>query len=164
MAFPTTVLPLPQDDIFADEPSLQQAYARVSAYEIDHFAPISNPLPARWLGHLLREVPIKESLAREINSCADDSEIEELSAYYQIRFLRVCESTCFPRRATPCTQAPYMIVKPAGGPTPAPSDHPSRTSFNDAIQMNAAEFCSVPRDHGEAKRWVHQFSQYYGQC
>ncbi len=90
MAFPTTFLPLPLDDMFADKPSLQQAYESLCAYETRHSAPINGPLSARWLGHLLREVPIKEDLVNEIASCKDDAAIEDLSIFYRDRLLRVC--------------------------------------------------------------------------
>ena len=90
MGFPTTVLPLPRDGIFTGQLSLQEAY------EADHPAPTSDSLPARWLGHLLREVPIKEALARSITSCADDGAIQHLSTYYRERFLRVCAYTHLP--------------------------------------------------------------------
>jgi len=133
MAFPTTVLPLPLDDMFVDEPSLQQAYESLCAYEARHSAPINDPLPARWLGHLLREVPLKGDLANEITSCEDDAAIRKLSIFYRDRFLRV--------------------FKAIGGPTPAPSDHPSRPSFDVMQELNAVlQDKNVPRDHGQAKR------------
>jgi hypothetical protein len=56
------------------------------AYESRLSASINNSLPARWLGHLLREVPI---FSKEITSCHDDSVLGELSTFYRERLLRV---------------------------------------------------------------------------
>ena len=47
MDFPTTVLPLPVDDRFANQPNLQRAYERLRAYEACHSATGGDSLPAR---------------------------------------------------------------------------------------------------------------------
>ena len=93
MAFPRIVLPLPRDNQFSDQSAgslqaLQFAYERLLTYETDHS---ESSLPARWLGHLLREVPVKENLASEINSCRDNTAIERLSTFYRDRLVRLCE-------------------------------------------------------------------------
>ena len=88
MDFPTSVVPLPRDELFSGQPSLQQAYERLLTYENDH---AGYPLPARWLGHLLREVLRKEDLAREITSCEGDTPVKLLSDFYRDTFLRLCE-------------------------------------------------------------------------
>ena len=150
MAFPTTVLPLPQDNIFSGQLGLQEAYDRLCVYETGHPAPISNPLPARWLGHLLREAPRKEALTREITCCADDAAIEALSVYYRDRFLRVCAYTSVALGPLP---EPCTSVKAAA----APSDYPSRPSFDVMQKLNAVlQDSDVPPDHDEAKRRVCQ--------
>ncbi len=52
-----------------------------------------------------------------------------------------------------------MTVKAIGEPTPAPSDHPSRPSFDVMQELNAVlQDNNVPRDHGQAKRLVRQSS------
>ena len=152
-AFPTTVLPLPRDDTFSDQPRLQQAYERLCTYESRLSVSANNPLPARWLGHLLREVPVKGILAREITSCKDDSALGKLSTFYRDRLLRVCEYTPnYIGSPLTCTS-----VQVAGGPTPAPSDHPSRPSVDVMQELNAVlPENYVPHDHGEAKRLVQQ--------
>ncbi|KAF8331903.1 uncharacterized protein EI90DRAFT_3055831 [Cantharellus anzutake] len=126
MAFPRTVVSLPSDDLFNGQPSLQQAYERLRTYETTHS---TKPLPARWLGHLLREVPVKDALAREITSCKDDTAIQDLSDIYRDLLLR--------------------LFKPQEGPTPDPSDPSSRPS--DVIVTNAILHDRVPQDHGAAK-------------
>ena len=52
-------------------------------------------LPARWLGHLLRELTAKENLANEITSCADDAAVVNVATFYRDRLLRLSEYCIF---------------------------------------------------------------------
>jgi len=50
---------------------------------------------ARILGYLIREGPsmqAKERVAKEVNSCLDDDEMDKLGEMYYSHYIRVCES------------------------------------------------------------------------
>ncbi|KAF8556879.1 hypothetical protein OG21DRAFT_1482659 [Imleria badia] len=117
--------PLPPDP-FPDNP-LQTAYQRCLALEVAAQAGLkpnsSCPPPlvcARLLGHLLRLAPNtngREQVQREIMSAADDDQLMEVASVYLNGFIRVFKRS---------------------EPTPAPSEHSSRSSMDDdarAVEM-----------------------------
>ncbi|KAH7884188.1 hypothetical protein F5I97DRAFT_1669731 [Phlebopus sp. FC_14] len=81
-------------------------------------APPGCPPPiisARLLGHLLRIAPPgngQGQVQRDIMNASDDNALMEVASVYQNGFIRA--------------------FKRSKGPTPAPSEHPSRPSFEDA--------------------------------
>lgn len=86
---PSGSRPLPPDALFLDRPALHEAYESLLAYQARHPEPA---LTARWLGHLLREVPVQEHLAREITDCRNiDSNLDDLSEKYISLLLKFCE-------------------------------------------------------------------------
>ncbi|KAF8322435.1 hypothetical protein F5887DRAFT_1142921 [Amanita rubescens] len=91
---------------------------------------------ARILGYLLKFAPTTEgcaTFAREVNSCCDDSALIALADKYTENFVRCCDQT---------HQKPH--------PTPAPSDHPSRPSFDIAKALRE-ELRKPPENHEAAK-------------
>ncbi|KAN0094628.1 hypothetical protein V8E55_002915 [Tylopilus felleus] len=93
---------------------------------------------ARLLGHLFRLAPTgnpQGQLQREITSAhSDHVKLMQLAAVYLQNFIRT--------------------FKRSSGPTPAPSEHPSRPSFEDTREyaMSMMEECKV--DHCSARTWA----------
>lgn len=79
---------LPNDQIFADSLEFNEVYQRLLNLESTRGKDL---VSIRWLGYLLREVPVKGSLATEILACTNDAEILELSKIYMGCLLRLCE-------------------------------------------------------------------------
>lgn len=115
---------------------------------------------ARLLGHLFRLAPTgnpQGQLQREITSAhSDHVKLMQLAAVYLQNFIRTCKSRLF----RPFASDYFIIltglstVKRSSGPTPAPSEHPSRPSFEDTREyaMSMMEECKV--DHRSARTWV----------
>jgi hypothetical protein len=84
---------------------------------------------ARLLGRLLLLVPSahgRETLAKDIDNTSHHALIE-LAQFYINIFIKTCKQVWFTVRK----EFILLIVKRASGPTPAPSEHPSRPSFED---------------------------------
>ncbi|KAI5986008.1 hypothetical protein EDC04DRAFT_2589992, partial [Pisolithus marmoratus] len=89
---------------------------------------------ARLLGHLLRLAPAgngQGQVQREIASAADDIKLMELAGLYLSHFIRA--------------------FKRSSGPTPQPSEHPSRPSFEDSRQYSLALMEEGTLDHRTAR-------------
>ncbi|KAN0092599.1 hypothetical protein V8E55_003383 [Tylopilus felleus] len=132
-------IPLPSQ-LFA-ESSFRIAYQRCLALEGAAQAGLK-PIPgyptplvcARLLGHLLRLAPNSNGrgqLQREITSAENDAKLMELAKMYFNSFIRA--------------------FKRSSGPTPMPSEHPSRPSFEDARAYTMELMQQGQLDHRKAR-------------
>ena len=79
---------------------IRSAYSRILLLE-KQAAAVPDPklhdeklIHARILGYLIREGPsiqASEHVAKEVNSCQNDDQMDLISAMYQLHFIRVCE-------------------------------------------------------------------------
>lgn len=151
--------PLPENP-FPQSP-LHVAYQRCLALEAetpDLKAPPHCPPPivcARLLGHLLRLAPAgngQGQLQREVASATDNTVLMHVAGVYLSNFIRGCKPQpfhcLFDQSVLLCG---LSTVKRSSGPTPAPSEHPSRPSFEDAREyaMGMVEECQL--DHRSAR-------------
>ncbi|THH17497.1 hypothetical protein EW146_g3321, partial [Bondarzewia mesenterica] len=145
--------PLPTDEIELnnlDQSSrklVQEAYTRCLALE--HHATVANGhdggtpsllLSARFLGRMILEAPSPTGLvtfSREVNSCMNDEGLCVLARYYIDHFIN-----CF-RSYT--------------GPTPQPSLHPSRPSFDNIQDLLKFLLEEAPSGDTTAKE-KHEFA------
>jgi hypothetical protein len=92
---------------------------------------------ARILGYLIREGPsirAIEHVAKEVNTCRDNDQIDKIGEMYQLHFIRVCEPPPPPRRL--CLSDDLLIVKKRKTITPSPSSHSSSCpSFETTKEM-----------------------------
>lgn len=120
------------------------------------------PLPmvcARLLGHLLRLAPVGNSqgqLQREIASAdSDHAKLMRLATLYLQNFICALSGYfCCPFDHSIILTG-LSTVKRSGGPTAAPSEHPSRPSFKDArvyYASPATEECKISLSHRSARR------------
>ncbi|KIM79419.1 hypothetical protein PILCRDRAFT_823348 [Piloderma croceum F 1598] len=89
----------------------------------------------RVLGYMLQELPWcdgRSKMASEVNSCVSEQHLVDLGMFYINHFLRSFRS--------------------AKGPTPAPSEHPSRPSFDDERDMNSDVIAAAQQDHRTSKK------------
>jgi len=112
---------------------------------------------ARILGYLIREGPsmrASEHVAKEVNSCQDNDQMDKIGEMYHLHFIRVCEP---PSLCRFCLSDSLPIVKKNKGATPAPSTHPSRPSFETKKEMMEdmlRQGGEPPQHHAQAKKNV----------
>ncbi|KAJ8597921.1 hypothetical protein M405DRAFT_779056 [Rhizopogon salebrosus TDB-379] len=91
---------------------------------------------ARLLGYMLIHAPVdtgRDYLAKAILSCTDDDDgLKRLGKFYFDHFIR--------------------LFKSAKGPTPSPSLHPSRPSFDDDQEALKYGLVEAPKDQSTAKK------------
>ncbi|KAI9567970.1 hypothetical protein HD554DRAFT_2172717 [Boletus coccyginus] len=130
--------PLPENPF--PQSAFHVAYQRCLALEAEARAlkaPPHCPPPivcARILGHLLRLAPAgngQGQLQREITSATDNTVLMQVAGVYLSGFIRA--------------------FKRSSGPTPAPSEHPSRPSFEDAHEYATAMMEECQLDHRSAR-------------
>ncbi|XP_006458873.1 hypothetical protein AGABI2DRAFT_191014 [Agaricus bisporus var. bisporus H97] len=134
---PSTPLPKPDSDEvqrFAyGEPNLLNAYQVCLDFE-EQLALTEKVRLVRILGYLLLYAPnlsVCNEIAQSIHSCKDQSAFTDLGAFFEINIIK-----------------PF---KKHRGPTPTPSEHPSRPSFETTKKDIEAEITEAPRNHKEAK-------------
>lgn len=111
---------------------------------------------ARLLGHLLLLVPNaggQETLAEEIDNASTNDMLIELAQFYINHFIKTCKCVWF----TVCNEFILSTVKRSSGPTPAPSDHPSRPSFEEERDFSVNLNEPPKLDHRTAKLAVSSF-------
>ncbi|KAJ7576913.1 hypothetical protein C8J56DRAFT_375615 [Mycena floridula] len=138
----STGTPLPPVLPIANAPQLwTSAYASCLSYEhaasdIASLGRWTDVIAARLLGYLIIHAPIatgRDNICREINDCQNvHQDLNRLAVLYRDCFVR-----CFRR---------------AKGPTPAPSPHPSRPSFDNEREMLRYLMEEAPKDHTTAKK------------
>jgi len=112
---------------------------------------------ARILGYLIREGPsiqASEHVAKDVNACQDNDQMDKIGEMYQLNFIRVCEPPPLRRF---CLSDGLLIVKKYKGATPAPSSHPSRPSFETKKEMMMdmlRQGGEAPQHHDQAKKKV----------
>jgi len=142
---------------------IRSAYSKILLLEQDAAAE-TNPnilkqrlVHARILGYLVREGPslrASEHVAKEVNSCQDNDQMEKIGEMYHLHFIRVCES--------PSLRCFYLsdslsIVRRNKGATPAPPIHPSRPPFETKREMMKdmlRQGGEPPLHHDQAKKIV----------
>jgi hypothetical protein len=110
---------------------------------------------ARLLGYMLIHAPIdtgRDYLAKEILSCTDDDGLERLAKFYFNHLIRLCAYS-LPMQWWMVLKF-ILAVKSAKGPTPSPSLHPSRPSFDDDQEALKHGLVKTPEDQSTAKKYV----------
>jgi hypothetical protein len=138
--------------------SLHEAYRQCVMMETEAGGNGETLMLARCLGYLILELPGESNqvVAHEVVACnADFQEMAKLSHLYIDHLIRLCKS-CFSFNHH--SSLIHFLVRQTKGKTPAPSDHPSRPSFelHRAFFSEAVE--SAPRDHQSAKKSVSMLS------
>ncbi|KAF8556878.1 hypothetical protein OG21DRAFT_1482658 [Imleria badia] len=131
--------PLPPNPF--PESAFQTAYQRCLVFKAEANAGLKPshpgcppPVVCARLGHLLRLAPNSNGrgqVQREITLAADDTKLMEVARVYFNGFIRT--------------------FKRSSGPTPAPSEHPSRPSFEDARAYATALMQEGQLDHRKAR-------------
>jgi len=141
-------------DVNPFTPGSQEYLAYQHAYNLasSYLRSERESMYGRVLGYMLRELPWddgRSKIASEINSCTDERSLADLGVFYINHFLRACEyNWCRSNLTLLCS------VRSSKGPTPAPSEHPSRPSFDDERDMNSDVITEAPQDHRTAKHQV----------
>ena len=106
---------------------------------------------ARLLGYLLvHSENGRPKLAREIINASDDATLVSLARHYIAHFVKVCMYTAI----SVDDMLTLLPVKRASGPTPAPSDHPSRPSFEAERESLVSTNDPASLDHRKSKQAV----------
>jgi hypothetical protein len=141
---------------------IRSAYSKIlqlekAAADADREVREKRLIYARILGYLIREGPsiqASKCVAEEVNLCEDNDQMNNLGEMYHLQFIRPCEPPSLYR------YYPFdgvLIVKKYKGPTPLPSTHPSRPSFETKKEMMVdmlREGDEPPRSHAQAKKNV----------
>ncbi len=109
---------------------------------------------ARLLGCLLvHSENGRPKLAREIDNASDDAALVSLAQHYINHFVRVCTYSAI----SVDDMLIVLPVKRTSGRTPAPSEHPSRPSFEAEREALASISDPALLDHRKAKQAVRTF-------
>lgn len=148
--------------------TLHDAYERCLQLELNFFgaqdsgSDVAAPLlSARVLGYLLQEISNntgQDSLANEIVGCSDDEALRWVAHIYIDCFILACESPfSFHDDLMMAECILFLPVKRGynSRTTPAPSEHPSRESFDDQREFYSNILEEARLDHHTAKKWVH---------
>lgn len=162
---PSTPLPKPDSDEvqrFAyGEPNLLNAYQVCLDFE-EQLALTEKVRLVRILGYLLLYAPnlsVCNEIAQSIHSCKDQSAFTDLGAFFEINIIKPCKLfSWWNPHLQDIAQLSFCPVKKHRGPTPTPSEHPSRPSCETTKKDIEAEITEAPRNHKEAKRQVSNHS------
>jgi hypothetical protein len=117
---------------------------------------ISPLVSVRILGWLLIYTPTdtgRTNIGREITSCESLQKVIDLGVHYHNHFIRCCERLIH-RFFDSTHQFCYLLVKSAKGPTPTPTEHPSRPSFDVEKTNVQQKLQRSPESHQAAKSTV----------
>jgi hypothetical protein len=140
--------------------ALQKCLDLESLASTDSYLQNSKPsglVAARLLGYLILHVQNatgRAKVADQVVAALDNENLVEVAQFYINHFIKACMSLCFPL----CIALTLLTVKRASGPTPAPSDHPSRPSFEEERQIWMRENEPAKLDHRRAKQAASAFS------
>jgi hypothetical protein len=153
---PAMPTPLPSNP-FSSDLSGQPYVAYQKCIALESRAPTlpkSSPpgvVVARLLGYLLvHSENGRQTLARDIADASDDAALIDLGRLYVNHFVKVCTYSAISLDA----MLTVLPVKSASGPTPAPSEHPSRPALEDERNAVASMNDEASLDHRKAKRAV----------
>jgi hypothetical protein len=152
--------PLPSTNPFRSDPSGQPYQAYQKCFDLQSLAHTDRALQkssppglvaARLLGHLLvHSENGRPKLAREITNASDNATLVSVAQHYIIHFVKVCTYGALSVDDT----LTVLPVKRASGRTPAPSEHPSRPSFEAEREALASINDPASLDHRKAKQAV----------
>jgi len=150
---------LNQSDIISE---IRSAYSRVllleqAAADADRNIREQKLVHARILGYLIWEGPsmrASEYVAKQVNSCQGNDQMDKIGEMYHLHFIRGCEPLSLCRF---CLSDGLLIVKKREGATPSSSAHPSRPNFETKKEMMKAmlrQGGEPPQRHAQAKKNV----------
>ena len=159
---PTMPTPLVSNP-FGSDPSSQPYLAYKKCCDLESLASTDRALQrssppglvaARLLGHLLvLSKNGRQTLAQEITDASGNAVLVDLAKFYITHFVKVCAYSVILVDHT----LTVLLVKRASGRTPAPTEHPSRPSFEDERNALASINDAASLNHGKAKAAVRSF-------
>ena len=148
-------------------PDHLSAYNVCLDYEQAFAAKLNQQRNIRTLGYLLLLCPedvtagVRAEVSKSIHSCENKEDVAALGAFFELYLIKPCElSVCHPRFLHPTHLRNIYLVLKFKGRTPAPSDHPSRSSFDIDKQRMIVDITEAPKDHKAAKFQVSHFRNF----